>query len=273
MSDNAAHQFVTFLSAPRHGWQLAAFLIVAVALGIGALLTLMNAPPRHRKRLVMGVTFVAGLYFSLEFLIGRRNVLTDAKPTVADWTMVIGSFALLLGITNLFQIHGKAVARRGSGWGNSAAFFVAFFAILSVGFLKDAAAGSAKAASEALFTVFFSGFLAALDATMFSLIAFYIVSAAYRAFRVRSVEAALMMATAGIIMLGLVPIGAHLTSWLPDSGFLANSRLERLTAWLLAWPNMAAQRAIAFGIGVGALAMSLRIWLSLERGSFFDRQL
>jgi len=81
------------------------------------------------------------------------------------------------------------------------------------------------------------------------------------------------MSAAGIIMLALVPIGAVVTNWLPDTGFLSIFRLEKIGYWLLIGPNMAAQRAIAFGVAVGGLAMGLRIWLSLERGSFFDRQL
>lgn len=80
-----------------------------------------------------------------------------------------------------------------------------------------------------------------------------------------------MMITASILMLGLVPAGLYLTAWLPEP--LSWLRLENLSAWLLVGPNMAVQRAMAFGIAVGALAVGLRIWLSLERGSFFDRQL
>jgi hypothetical protein len=82
-----------------------------------------------------------------------------------------------------------------------------------------------------------------------------------------------MMLTAGIIMLSLVPVGTWLTSWLPASGFISSLRLENIGYWLLIWPNMAVQRAITFGVAVGSLAMGLRIWLSLEKGSFFDRQL
>lgn len=270
-----------WLTAPREGWMLAAFIIGALGAGALALALLTTVPPRYRKGVVAAMTFVAGLYLSLEFLVPpgafwftdppRTHLLTQWQPVVASAVQIIWSFALLLGVWNLFQIHGRAVRKHASGWYNSAAFFVAFAAILAAGLAKDALQNSEPAA--AAFSILFRGFLTSMEATMFSLIAFYIVSAAYRAFRVRSTEAVLMMAAAGIIMLALVPVGAVITDWLPHTGLLSAFRLEKIGYWLLVWPNMAAQRAIAFGVSVGALAMGLRIWLSLERGSFFDRRL
>ena len=138
-----------------------------------------------------------------------------------------------------------------------------------LGALRDSGAPG----SLQLFNMMSNGFYYSMRATTFSLVAFYIVSAAYRAFRIRSAEAAFMMGSAMIVMLALVPIGPILTSWLPQHGFLSIFRIEKLGYWLLASPNMAVQRAIGFGIAVGALATGLRIWLSLERGSYFDRQL
>lgn len=285
--------FLGFLPSQVKGPALWVWIIGAVIVGIGALFALMSVPPRYRKIVVVSVTFLAGLYLSLEFLLPHSgnnavtkgmatvaNKLTRSRPSVADSALIIGSFALLLGITNLFQIHGKAIRKKAAGWGNSLAFFISFFLILIMGFLKAAHTGSngapvgnAGTVYAGIFSVLFNGFVQNLDAAMFSLVAFYIVSAAYRAFRVKSAEAGFMMVTAAIVMLGLVPVGALLTNWLPHDGPLASFRLERMTLWILTWPNMAVQRAIEFGLSVGYLAMSLRIWLSLERGSFFDRQL
>lgn len=262
-------QLWTWLAAPRQGWQLALFLLGALIIGALFLGMLTAVPPRYRKSIVAGVTFVGGLFLSLEFLIPVKTPLTDAMPTVANVEIVIGSFALLLGLWNLFHIHGKTLIKHSVGWYNSAIFFVAFFSILVLGFLKDRGVSGTMEG----FGILFSGFLLPLQATTFSLIAFYIVSAAYRAFRIRSGEAVLMMGAATIIMLALVPLGAVLTNWIPETSIFGALRLERIGYWILAWPNMAVQRAIAFGIGVGALATGLRIWLSLERGSFFDRQL
>lgn len=272
-----------------HGWHLWVYISAAIIVGGFALFALMSVPPRYRKIVVVAITFIGGLYFSLEFLLphgghspvaNSANWLTHSKPRVADAALIIGSFTLLLGISNLFQIHGKAVRKKTAGWGNSLAFFISFFLIMIAGFLKDAYSdangipiGIKGTVYTDIFGVLFNGFVQNLDAAMFSLVAFYIVSAAYRAFRVKSAEAGFMMVTAAIVMLGLVPVGALLTNWLPHTGPLASLRLERMTLWILTWPNMAAQRAIEFGLSVGYLAMSLRIWLSLERGSFFDRQL
>jgi hypothetical protein len=67
-----------------------------------------------------------------------------------------------------------------------------------------------------------------------------------------------------------VPIGAWLTNALPRASALGFFRLEALGDWIMRWLNTPAQRGIAFGIAIGALAMSLRVWLSLERGTFFS---
>lgn len=276
--------FPSAVKGPHVWWYIGAAIVV----GVAALFALMAVPPRYRKIVVVAVTFIGGLYLALEFLLPHTghspvahfaNGLTKAKPGVADWMMIVGAFTLLLGISNLFQVHGKAIRKLNPGWYNSLAFFISFFLIMIMGFVKDAytgkpgVAGSVGIASTQLFAILFNGFVQNLDASMFSLVAFYIVSAAYRAFRIKSAEAGLMMVTAGIVMLGLVPVGTLITNWLPHTGLLASLRLERITVWILTWPSMAVLRAIEFGLSVGYMAMSLRIWLSLERGSFFDRQL
>jgi len=108
---------------------------------------------------------------------------------------------------------------------------------------------------------------------MFSIIGFYIVSAAYRAFRIRSLEATILLASAFVVMLGQVTLGQALTAGLPTEGFASNFRIENVANWILTRVNAPALLAVELGLGVGALATSLRLWLSLERGSYFDKEL
>jgi hypothetical protein len=107
-----------------------------------------------------------------------------------------------------------------------------------------------------------------MDAAMFSLIAFFILSAAYRAFRVRSVEATILLATALLFIVSLMGIVEPLwnqISGTDPSSFRYNFSLTSISSWMTRSVQTPSIRAIDFGIGIGALAMGLRLWLSLEK--------
>jgi hypothetical protein len=112
----------------------------------------------------------------------------------------------------------------------------------------------------------FTDMLQVLDAATFSLIAFFILSAAFRAFRLRSIEATILMFTALIILLSFVPLGLAITSGLPSDQFIGNLRLDSISDWILAYLNTPAIRAINLGLALGVLAMGMRILFGLERG-------
>ena len=124
----------------------------------------------------------------------------------------------------------------------------------------------ARTGSEQMFQILYQRGLLAMDAAMFSLIGFFILSAAYRAFRVRSIEASILMATALVVLLMFVPIALMLTSGLDPDTFAGNFRIDSVGSWLLSTINVPAIRAIDLGLGLGLLAMGLRIMLGLEKG-------
>ena len=97
------------------------------------------------------------------------------------------------------------------------------------------------------------GLFTPLGASMFSLLGFYIATASYRAFRITSIEAALMMFAALIVMLGQTALG-HMISPI----------FTELRYWLLTVPNAAAFRAIEIGTSIAGLVLAIRMWLSLD---------
>jgi hypothetical protein len=101
--------------------------------------------------------------------------------------------------------------------------------------------------------LFFEYIYIPIQATMFSLLAFYIASAAYRAFRARTILATILLVSAVVIMLRLVPLGplSAINQWIAN--------------FILTVPNMAAKRAFWIGVGLGATATALKIMLGIER--------
>jgi len=107
-----------------------------------------------------------------------------------------------------------------------------------------------------VFTIFAKMYLnvqVPLQATTFSLLAFYMASAAYRAFRVKGLEATLLLITAFIVMFGVTTIGNYIPF------------IPKLTEWLMAVPNLASKRGILIGVGLGMISTSLKIILGIER--------
>ena len=98
---------------------------------------------------------------------------------------------------------------------------------------------------------------------MYSFLAFFVASASYRAFRAKNREATLLLIAAFIILLGRTPFGMMVTGWIPDSASLL--QIPNLAIWIMNSPNLAGQRAIMIGIGLGVVSMSLRLILGIER--------
>lgn len=283
-----------------HGIDFGLAFVASILVAVGLLAALHFTPNTAKRYLIVGLTFLGGLFYFVEFFIPPRPGgpeeavilgwnLTKTAAVVGNATQVVGGLTFLLGVYNLVRIHGNNIRRLRTGWSNSVAFFVAFLLMAGSSLARDWTTffgGNVRmpqwildkqppgVQSHDLYTFLFEGLLRPLEATMFSILAFYIVSAAYRAFRIRSGEAAVLMVVALVLMMGQVPLGMALTARIPHGpSFLGIDwsilRLEAFSQFILNTVSSTVLRAIGFGLGLGSLAMGLRIWLSLERGSFF----
>jgi hypothetical protein len=104
-----------------------------------------------------------------------------------------------------------------------------------------------------------------ITATMFALLAFYVASAAFRAFRAKNIEAILLLGTAFIILLGRTFAGVLVTDWIPPDSSFAGLRVENITVFVMSVFNTAGNRAIMIGIALGVASTSLRILLGVDR--------
>ena len=189
------------------------------------------------------VAFFGALTLSAWF-IDNETIETFANDDATQFFDIIAAFAVFLGALNLLKLQFIKVLKQQSGWIYSAIAIASFFFAFIIGFFirgayfvgedvyfSQKAAEAAILSSESsevvvpvdwgahvqtdgsLFQWMFKYIFSPLSATMFALLAFFVASASFRAFRARNFEASLLLVAGIIIMLGRVPIGSLISSW------------------------------------------------------------
>ena len=206
-----------------------------------------------KKQIPIAIAFIAGIFMWWADYIPQYSVHKQ-YTMMLDWTIIIFGFALVIGVYSLLHHHANKIRRRSHQWGFSVVVYIAMFTMALAGLLhpKHMQSGSPL-------MWMFNNIQVPMQSTMFSILAFYIVSAAYRAFRARTKEATILLITGIIVMIGRVPIGEAML------GSTAGPYLTDFTEWILNTPNMAGQRGIMLGVGLAIIATSLRIIFGIER--------
>jgi len=208
-----------------------------------------------RREVPLTIIFVSGAFMAFQYFV-PHHVSATIYQYALNWTIIIGIFTLTVGIGSLINLHYDRIVKRKERWQYSiitlaALTFMTILGLLSPNALQD---------PRSFFMTMYFYVLSPVQATMFALLAFFIASAAYRAFRAKTLLATLLMISAVIVMLGRVPIGDMLTGWLPEG-----MRFSDIARFILDYPNTAAKRAIYIGVGLGVGVTALKIILGIER--------
>tara|TARA_B100001059_G_scaffold156196_1_gene155729 strand:+ start:1246 stop:2139 length:894 start_codon:yes stop_codon:yes gene_type:complete len=190
-------------------------------------------------------------------LIGFLLIATYFIPYTEQWGatamemfIILAAAAMVLGAGNLIMLNLSKISGKKPGWAYGAITLLAFFGTLAVGVFKIGALPTVTSpdnpwtaplvSQEGVpFWWIYSYVYKPLTATMFAMLAFYIASAAFRAFRAKNIEATLLLGTAFIVLLGQIYAGEWLTSFLPD-----------LTSYVMSFPDTSQAFAQAIGIQV-----------------------
>ena len=207
-----------------------------------------------RREIPLAITFVCGITMIVQFFIPHWP-FGEMKSYFQQSYMIIAAFAMILGICNLTKLHAIKIRDKRPQWGYSIVLLVGLAGMtipgLFIGGIKE----------DTIFDFLFKNAHVPMQSTMFSLLAFFVASASYRAFRARTVDAALLLIAGFVVMLGRAPIGDTLTAFLPEGWW----QMSDLANWIMSVPNTAGQRAIMMGSALGVVATSLRVILGIER--------
>uniref|UniRef100_A0A7C6EJZ7 Uncharacterized protein n=1 Tax=candidate division WOR-3 bacterium TaxID=2052148 RepID=A0A7C6EJZ7_UNCW3 len=191
------------------------------------------------------IVFCCGFYMLITFFIPAKFA-QDSSQLLQLWYQGVTAFFVFIGIFNLIKINVDKIQRRLRDWQYSIILLFFLGVMLGTGFIGGR--------DSKIFLYFFENFQVPLGATMFSLLAFIVASASFRAFRAKTPEATLLLIAAVIVMIGRIPIGYLIWNKFPD-----------LVEWIMQVPNTAAKRGILFGIDLGLISMALRVLLGIER--------
>ena len=202
-----------------------------------------------KREVPLLISMAAGIFVLIGFFVPHPAIRTTYDD-IQQWVIIVVAFTYVLGMANLLRINVEQVRRRAKDWPYKVALVAALLITMAVGFSE----GSRYLNDGTRFSWIYNTFYSAMSSTMFSLLAFFIASAAFRAFRVRTVEALLLAIAAFILMLGRVPIGNVIHPLLPQAA-----------DWLMEIPQNAAKRGILMGAALGVMATGFRIILGIER--------
>ncbi|MCD6250350.1 MAG: hypothetical protein J7J98_08485 [candidate division Zixibacteria bacterium] len=207
-----------------------------------------------RREIPLLITGIVGVVFIVSYFIPHWP-FSQMNNWFSDWFSIIQACAIFLGALNLLMVSSQKIARKAEGWGYAAVIIATFIMMVGIGF-----SGGVGFREAAGFDWLYRFMYIPLSATMFAILGFFVASASYRAFRARNVEASLLLVAAFLVMLGRVPVGDMVTSFMPDG-----SQMSDLASWIMNFPQKAGQRAIMIGIALGLVSTSLRIILGIER--------
>jgi len=202
----------------------------------------------RRREIILFITGIVGGLNLFEYFFAVKEAAAVAS-TIRTWVVVISAFALGLGIITAFRVHISHVKRKTKGQWPFSIWLMGFFVLLTLIGLWNT--------KFIVYDWTFKYVYVALSTTLYAITGFYIFSAAYRAFRARNIEAAILIVSGVLILLRNAPIGEAIWTGFPILG-----------EWVLMKGQVGGMRTLTFVAAVGLVAFGIRTLLGMERGYY-----
>jgi len=212
-----------------------------------------------KKQIPLVIVFLTGLLMLASYYVPNK-LSVDYVETMNKWQNIVVAFAFLLGLISLFFSHYHKITRKADGWGYSIFVLIGFLAMVIPAYVS----GGKQMTDGGLTSLgwSFKYIYNALSGTMFAVLAFYIVSTAYRSFRIKSMQAFVLFVAAFILILGKVPLGQII--WDSALGWTGHG-VSDVIEWIMQFPAVAGKRGIMIGIAIGVIVTSFKIIFGIEK--------
>jgi hypothetical protein len=203
------------------------------------------------------ITISTGSIVLLSFVFDNE-MLSVLRGVFVEWTVIVVAFAMLLGVLNVLRVHAQRI-QSGRGGIYSLILVFSFLAVFIPGILASdnvpERLGEYVGPTGLVVDLVYRYVQRPLQATLFSLMAFFVATAAWRAFHIRSAASFVMFISGILVLLGSVHVA------LTDQWRL----FTETRTWILSVPAMAGARGILLGIVLGTIVTGLRLLSGIDR--------
>lgn len=226
-----------------------------------------DKPKMNREELILQVIiFSLGFFYAFVYYVRVTEPvdLQAVSDQLFAYLTAMLTAAFAIGVINLTRVHVNNVKRKRPAWKFSVVLLACLYGMAIVSMISSPFAidpqaivipQSLMAAVDPIWEFLYYKVLVSINATIFSLLAFFIASAAYRALKVRTLESTLFLIAGVFVILGQAPI-----TNLVWPGFIT------IRDWIMQYPNTAGQRGILIGAALAILAFSVRRMLRYPWG-------
>ncbi len=190
------------------------------------------------------------LWLSQVTVVGRQ---LDLPATTDRLFLLAQAGAFAIGGIGLVRLHAGNIMRKREGWPYSVVLLVSLLGFFIYGLFKTS--------NDPGYQRIFNSTVIHLESSAFAIMAFSVATSAYRAFRVRNMDGAILLIAGAIAMLGSVPIGEVIWSSFPA-----------VKNWILNVPNSAVQRGLQMCIRIGGMLVALRVFLAIEQAHLGSKE-
>jgi len=209
-----------------------------------------------RREIPLFITGIVGIVYILQYFV-PHTPFDKVEHLFSDWLSIIVACAIWLGALNLLKLKIIEVSKHKKDWQYAIVIIISWLLMAGIGIAE----GPSFQEPGTKFDWLYNNVYTPLSATMFAMLAFYVASASYRAFRARNFQATLLLIAAFLVLSGRVLFDELLLGFMPADWKV----LSTISDFIMQVLNTAGMRAILIGIALGTVSTSLRIILGIER--------
>ena len=183
------------------------------------------------------------IIFNYYLDIGFMKTLSS---NLLNWSVIIATIAVGIGVVNLVSRYVVNISKRAENWYFNLWTLIAMLAVIITGLIYPF--GTNTNFNWILTNVYFPG-----DSSIYAMVFFDICYAFWRAFKVRNVDAAILLVAAFFIMMYNAPLTSY---YVPQVGQFGKYLFDNMST--------AANRGIGLVTALGTLAFTYRMIMQTE---------